>query len=88
MPMEILIMWGIWLGVGAFCGWIAGRVVTGSGFGLIGDFIIGILGSLIAGFLLPKFGVHLPAGLVGYILSSAFGGIVLLLGLSLLRQIF
>ena len=43
----------IWLIVGAIAGWIAGAVVRGGGFGLIGDIIVGIVGGLIAGWLFP-----------------------------------
>lgn len=86
MPtMDVLI---VWLAVGAVSGWIAGKVMTGHGFGVIGDMIVGIVGSLIAGYLLPKFGIILPVGITGYVISSAFGGIVFLLALSILRQIF
>ncbi len=43
----------IWIIVGAIAGWLAGMVVKGGGFGLIGDIIVGIVGALIAGWLLP-----------------------------------
>ena len=43
----------IWLIVGAIAGWLAGMVVKGGGFGLIGDIIVGIIGAVIAGWLLP-----------------------------------
>ena len=46
----------IWLIVGAIAGWLAGMVVKGGGFGLIGDIIVGIVGSVIAGWLLPQIG--------------------------------
>ena len=44
----------IWLIVGAIAGWLAGMVVRGGGFGLIGDIIVGIIGAVIAGWLLPR----------------------------------
>ena len=47
----------IWLIVGAIAGWLAGMVVKGGGFGLIGDIIVGIVGGLIAGFLFPRLGI-------------------------------
>ena len=56
MNLEALV---IWLIVGAIAGWIAGTVVRGGGFGLIGDIVVGIVGSLIAGWLFPRIGLHL-----------------------------
>ena len=47
----------IWLIVGAIAGWLAGMVVKGGGFGLIGDIIVGIIGAVIAGWLLPQLGM-------------------------------
>ena len=47
----------IWLIVGAIAGWLAGMVVKGGGFGLIGDIIVGIVGAVIAGWLLPQLGI-------------------------------
>src|ERR1700759_4856360 len=48
----------LWLVVGAIAGWLAGKFVRGAGFGLIGDIIVGIIGAVIAGYLLPL--VHFP----------------------------
>ena len=47
----------IWLIVGGIAGWLAGMVVKGGGFGLIGDIVVGIIGALIAGWLLPQLGI-------------------------------
>jgi len=44
----------LWLVVGAIAGWLAGQVVKGGGFGLIGDIIVGIIGAVIAGYVLPN----------------------------------
>ena len=84
MPLEA---WLIFLGIGAISGWLAGEIAHGSGFGLIGDIIIGILGSLVAGVMFPKLGIHLGGGLLSYIVSSAIGGVVLILVLSLIRRV-
>ena len=45
--------------VGLLAGWLAGQIVQGTGFGIIGDIVIGILGAFIGSWLLPQFGVHL-----------------------------
>jgi uncharacterized membrane protein YeaQ/YmgE (transglycosylase-associated protein family) len=71
--------------VGLVAGWLAGKVVRGTGFGLIGDIIVGILGAFIAGWLFPRLGFHLGAGLVAEIISAAIGAILLLLIVRLIR---
>jgi uncharacterized membrane protein YeaQ/YmgE (transglycosylase-associated protein family) len=71
--------------VGLVAGWLAGKVVRGSGFGIIGDIVIGIVGALIASWLFPRLGIHLGTGLVSEIIYSAIGAVILLLVIRLLR---
>jgi uncharacterized membrane protein YeaQ/YmgE (transglycosylase-associated protein family) len=71
--------------VGLVAGWLAGKIVRGTGFGIIGDIIVGILGAFIAGWLFPRLGFHLGVGIVEEILFSAIGAIVLLLIVRLIR---
>ena len=68
----------VFLIVGAIAGWLAGQIVKGGGYGLIGDIIVGIVGAYIAGFLFPMLGIALGAGIVGEIISAAIGAIILL----------
>ena len=77
----------IWLIVGAIAGWLAGVVVRGGGFGLVGDIVVGIIGAFVAGWLFPQLGFHLAVGIVGVILDAAIGAIVLLLIIRLIRRI-
>ena len=72
--MELL----VFLIVGAVAGWLAGQIVKGGGYGLMGDIIVGIVGAYIAGFLFPRLGISLGAGIVGEIISAAIGAIILL----------
>lgn len=72
--MELL----VFLIVGAIAGWLAGQIVKGGGYGLIGDIVVGIVGAYIAGFLFPRLGISLGAGIVGEIISAAIGAIILL----------
>src|ERR1700756_4189675 len=65
--------------VGLVAGWLAGKIVRGTGFGLIGDILVGVAGALIASLLFPKLGIHLGTGLVSEIIYSAIGAIILLL---------
>jgi len=71
-PVAIIIM----LVIGAVAGWLAGLIYSGAGFGIIGNIIVGILGAIIAGALLPGF-LHFT-GIIGEIISSAIGAIILL----------
>ena len=65
--------------VGLIAGWLAGKIVRGTGFGLIGDILIGIAGALVASYLFPKLGLHLGVGLVSEIIYSAISAVLLLL---------
>jgi uncharacterized membrane protein YeaQ/YmgE (transglycosylase-associated protein family) len=71
--------------VGLVAGWLAGKVVRGSGFGIIGDIVIGIAGAFVASFLFPKLGIRIGTGLVSEIVYSAIGAIILLLVVRLVR---
>ena len=71
--------------VGLVAGWLAGKIVRGTGFGIIGDILVGIAGALIASWLFPRLGIHLGAGIVSEIIYSAIGAIVLLLIVRLIR---
>ena len=71
--------------VGLIAGWLAGKIVRGTGFGIIGDILVGIAGALVATFLFPKLGLHLGSGLVSEIIYSAIGAVLLLLIVRLVR---
>jgi len=71
--------------VGLVAGWLAGKVVRGTGFGIIGDIIVGIAGALVASWLFPKLHITIGSGLVSEIIYSAIGAIILLLIVRLVR---
>jgi uncharacterized membrane protein YeaQ/YmgE (transglycosylase-associated protein family) len=71
--------------VGLVAGWLAGQLVRGAGFGIVGDIIIGIAGAFVASWLFPKLGLHLGTGLVREIIDAAIGAIILLLIVRLIR---
>jgi len=80
--MEIL----IFIVVGAVAGWLAGLVVRGRGFGLIGDIVIGIIGALLASWLLPRLGIYLGPGIIYQIIEAFIGAVILLIILRLIRR--
>ena len=71
--------------VGLIAGWLAGKIVRGTGFGIIGDILVGIAGALVASYIFPRLGIHIGTGLLSEILYSAIGAIVLLLIVRLVR---
>ena len=71
--------------VGLVAGWLAGQIVRGTGFGVIGDLIVGILGAFIGSWLLPHLDIHLGSGVIRAILNATLGAILLLLVVRLVR---
>ena len=76
----------VFLIVGAVAGWLAGVIVRGVGFGLVGNIVVGIIGAFIAGWLLPGLGLGL-SGIVGSIIYSAIGAIILLVIIGLIKRV-
>ncbi|MCQ4167192.1 GlsB/YeaQ/YmgE family stress response membrane protein [Tahibacter harae] len=76
----------IWLLVGAVAGWLAGQIVKGHGFGLIGNIVVGIVGAFLAGWLLPGLGLGL-SGIVGSIVYAAIGAIILLVIIGFFKRL-
>jgi len=76
----------IWLIVGAVAGWLAGMVVKGGGFGLIGDIIVGIIGAFIAGWLLPQIGIVIGGGFIAAVIDAFIGAVILLVILRIIKR--
>ncbi len=73
------------LAVGLIAGWLAGKVMQGTGFGIVGDLVIGIVGAFIGSWLFPQLGIHLGSGIVAAIIKATIGAIVLLFIIRLVR---
>ena len=76
----------ITLVIGAVAGWLAGQVVKGSGYGLIGDIVVGIVGALVAGWLFPRVGLSLGGGIIGAILAATIGAVIVLVIIRLVKR--
>ena len=76
----------ILLVIGAIAGWLAGQLVKGYGFGLIGNIVVGIVGAFIAGYLFPAIGVSLGSGIVAAILHSTIGAVILLVLIKVIKR--
>lgn len=83
MALESLI---VLLIVGAIAGWLAGQIVRGFGFGLIGNIVVGIVGAVVAGWLFPRLGINLGGGIIGSIIAAAIGAVILLFVIGLIRR--
>ncbi len=71
--------------VGIVAGWLAGQIMQGTGFGILGDLLIGVLGALFGSWLFPQLGIHFGAGIVGAIVNATLGAIIVLLIVKLVR---
>lgn len=72
--------------VGLIAGWLAGLLMKGGGFGVVGDIVIGIIGALIGGFLFSTLGVSTGGGLLGSIIVATIGAVVLIFLLRLIKR--
>jgi uncharacterized membrane protein YeaQ/YmgE (transglycosylase-associated protein family) len=77
--------WFWWIVIGIAAGWLAGQVMKGSGYGLLGDLIIGAIGGYIGGWLFGKLGIATGSGPVGAIITATIGAILLIVVLRALR---
>jgi uncharacterized membrane protein YeaQ/YmgE (transglycosylase-associated protein family) len=75
-----------WLVIGAVAGWLAGKLVEGSGFGLLVDIVVGIVGAFIGGWLAGVLGINIGGGLISSIIVAAIGAAILLFVLRLIKR--
>ncbi len=79
--MEFL--WFLLIGLAA--GWLAGQILKGGGFGVVGDLIVGVIGALLGGLLFGLLGLN-AVGLLGQLVTATVGAIVLILGLRAIKR--
>jgi len=72
--------------VGLVAGWLAGVIVRGGGFGLVGNLVVGVVGALVGSWVLPQLGIRLGDGIVSSIVNATIGAVILLLLISLVRR--
>ena len=72
--------------IGAIAGWLAGQIVSGYGFGLIGNIAVGIVGAFIAGLILPRIGLTLGGGWLAAIIHATIGAVILLALLRVVKR--
>ena len=76
----------VWLIIGAIAGWLAGLLVKGGGFGLIGDIVVGIVGAVIGGWLAGVLGISIGSGFIASIITAIIGAVILLVILRAIKR--
>lgn len=78
----------IFLLIGLVAGWLASRIVGGGGFGLVGDLVVGVIGAVIGGFLLPQVGLGalVAEPIINAVIVATIGAVILLLILRLVKR--
>lgn len=76
----------IWLIIGAVAGWLAGMLVKGGGYGLVGDIIVGIIGAFIGGWLASALGIAVGGGMLASIVTATLGAVILLFILRMVKR--
>jgi uncharacterized membrane protein YeaQ/YmgE (transglycosylase-associated protein family) len=72
--------------IGAIAGWLAGQIVRGGGFGLIGNIAIGIVGAFVASLVLPAIGISIGGGIVASIVHATIGAVIVLVIIGLIKR--
>ncbi len=73
--------------IGAVAGFLAGLIVKGYGFGVIGNIVVGIVGAFVGGWLLPRLGLFPGGDIIGQVVSATIGAVVLLVLISFVRRV-
>jgi uncharacterized membrane protein YeaQ/YmgE (transglycosylase-associated protein family) len=74
---EVFMYWFWFLIIGATAGWLAGKLIRGHGFGIVGNLVVGILGALVGGFIFRL--LHVASyGFIGSLVTATVGAVVLL----------
>ena len=77
----------IWfLIIGAIAGWLAGLLMKGRGFGILGDIVVGIVGAVLGGWLFGALGISAGGGLAGSLIVAFIGAVILLFLVRLIKR--
>ena len=75
----------IFLAIGAVAGWLAGKLMKGGGFGLLGNIVVGIVGAVIGGVMFGLLGIS-TSGLIGSVITATAGAVLLLFIVDLIKK--
>ncbi len=72
--------------IGLVAGWLAGVLMKGGGFGLVGDLVVGVVGAFLGGFLFRALGMSAGGGIIGSLVVATIGAVVLLFIVRLIKK--
>lgn len=75
----------VFLIIGVVAGFLAGKIMKGGGFGLVGDLVLGVIGAFVGGWVFGLLGI-LPVGLIGTLISATAGAVILLFLIRLVKK--
>jgi uncharacterized membrane protein YeaQ/YmgE (transglycosylase-associated protein family) len=78
------LLWFLLIGVVA--GWLAGHLMKGGGYGLIGDLVIGVVGAVLGGWLFGVLGISAGGSIIGNLVTAVVGAVVLLFLVRLIKK--
>lgn len=84
LTMESLL---IILLIGAVAGWLAGLVMKGRGFGILGNIVVGIVGAFVGAWVLGMLGLAIGGGIIASILNAFIGAVILLFLIGLIKRV-
>ncbi|OSP54591.1 GlsB/YeaQ/YmgE family stress response membrane protein [Pseudoruegeria sp. SK021] len=73
--------------IGAIAGWLAGLMVSGFGFGLVGNIVVGIVGAVVASLIFPAIGLGFGGGIFASIVHATIGAVILLFLIKLVKRV-
>lgn len=76
----------LFLLVGLVAGWLAGKIMRGAGYGLIGDLIVGVIGAFFGRWLFGVLGIWAGGGLIAQLIVALVGALILLFLLRLIKR--
>lgn len=75
----------IFLAIGAIAGWLAGTLMKGRGFGLLGNMVVGVIGAVLGGFVFDLLGIS-AGGLIGSIVTATAGAAILIFAVRIIKK--
>jgi uncharacterized membrane protein YeaQ/YmgE (transglycosylase-associated protein family) len=75
-----------WIVIGAVAGWLAGKLMQGGGYGIVGDIVVGIIGAIIGGWLTGVLGISIGSGLIASIIVATIGAVILVFILRMVKR--
>ena len=78
--------WLLWIIIGAAAGWLAGKIMRGGGFGFLLNLLVGIAGAIVGGWLFDLLKITIAGPLVGSLITSLVGAVLLLWIISLFKK--